>query len=213
MPEFTLTRIRLNPHHKMVRADLADPVRLHRTLMRLAPDHLGTSPRREAGLLFRLDRDSEPVLLVQMAGHPQLAALPPGYGTAHHHTLTAMLHALTQGTPVRYRITANPTTYKPSPIPAEGRRPRGTLTALTGTAATAWWHRHSTQAGLDILTTTATPQPGPRHNPDDPRPFHPLTRFDGTARITDPDLLRTAVTSGIGRAKAYGAGLLSLAPA
>lgn len=40
---------------------------------------------------------------------------------------------------------------------------------------------------------------------------HHLTRYDGTATITDPDALTHALLTGIGRAKPYGAGLLSLA--
>ncbi|RSN68457.1 type I-E CRISPR-associated protein Cas6/Cse3/CasE, partial [Streptomyces sp. WAC 05379] len=44
-------------------------------------------------------------------------------------------------------------------------------------------------------------------------PTHRLLQFDGTAHITDPDALTDALLTGIGRAKSYGAGLLSLAPA
>ncbi|MFQ6144591.1 type I-E CRISPR-associated protein Cas6/Cse3/CasE [Streptomyces seoulensis] len=36
--------------------------------------------------------------------------------------------------------------------------------------------------------------------------------FDGRLEVTDPDLLRRALTHGIGKAKAYGCGLLTLAP-
>ncbi|MER5450539.1 type I-E CRISPR-associated protein Cas6/Cse3/CasE [Streptomyces sp. NPDC002766] len=36
--------------------------------------------------------------------------------------------------------------------------------------------------------------------------------FDGRLEITDPQLLRRALTQGIGKAKAYGCGLLTLAP-
>ncbi|MCF2706058.1 type I-E CRISPR-associated protein Cas6/Cse3/CasE [Arcanobacterium haemolyticum] len=36
--------------------------------------------------------------------------------------------------------------------------------------------------------------------------------FEGQLRIEDPDLLRTALISGIGRSKAYGCGLMTLAP-
>ncbi|MFD6434343.1 type I-E CRISPR-associated protein Cas6/Cse3/CasE [Streptomyces venezuelae] len=42
---------------------------------------------------------------------------------------------------------------------------------------------------------------------------HHRVRFDGTATIVAPDLLRTALQKGIGRGKAYGCGLLSIAPA
>ncbi|MCT2360021.1 type I-E CRISPR-associated protein Cas6/Cse3/CasE [Brevibacterium sp. LS14] len=37
-------------------------------------------------------------------------------------------------------------------------------------------------------------------------------RFDGVLRVTDPQLLRSALINGIGSAKAYGCGLLTLAP-
>ncbi|MFF9818981.1 type I-E CRISPR-associated protein Cas6/Cse3/CasE [Streptomyces sp. NPDC014006] len=36
--------------------------------------------------------------------------------------------------------------------------------------------------------------------------------FDGRLQVTDPQLLRRALTQGIGKAKAYGCGLLTLAP-
>ncbi|SME92197.1 type I-E CRISPR-associated protein Cas6/Cse3/CasE [Streptomyces sp. Amel2xC10] len=36
--------------------------------------------------------------------------------------------------------------------------------------------------------------------------------FDGRLEVTDPDALRRTLTQGIGRAKAYGCGLLTLAP-
>ena len=40
---------------------------------------------------------------------------------------------------------------------------------------------------------------------------HAVVRFDGIGVVTDPDALRAAVLTGIGRGKSYGCGLLSLA--
>ncbi|MGX8910214.1 type I-E CRISPR-associated protein Cas6/Cse3/CasE [Streptomyces netropsis] len=57
------------------------------------------------------------------------------------------------------------------------------------------------------------PRPFPRSTRNLPGPHHHLTQFDGTARITDPDLLTTALHTGIGKGKPYGAGLLSLTSA
>lgn len=37
-------------------------------------------------------------------------------------------------------------------------------------------------------------------------------RFEGILTVTDPDTFRTTVATGIGSAKAFGFGLLSLAP-
>ncbi|MBT2530135.1 type I-E CRISPR-associated protein Cas6/Cse3/CasE [Streptomyces sp. ISL-99] len=211
----TLTRIALNPHHKAVRTDLADAVSLHKTLMRLVPDGLGPSPRAAAGLLFRLEQGCDPVLLIQTSHRPVLTRLPTHYGIAQSRDLAPLLQALTTGLAVRYRITAAPTAALSAtavPHPETGRR-RGKITALTGDDAIAWWQRRAATAGLDILTVATADRPFNRKDRSRPGPYDALMQFDGTARVTDPHQLRTSLHSGIGRAKPYGAGLLSLAPA
>jgi CRISPR system Cascade subunit CasE len=37
--------------------------------------------------------------------------------------------------------------------------------------------------------------------------------YDGRLRVVDPDALRRTLTAGLGKAKAYGCGLMTLAPA
>lgn len=54
---------------------------------------------------------------------------------------------------------------------------------------------------------------GPRNSPSRKKVRHARTRFDGTAAVIDADLLRAKITEGIGRGKAYGCGLLTIAPA
>jgi CRISPR system Cascade subunit CasE len=39
-----------------------------------------------------------------------------------------------------------------------------------------------------------------------------MATYDGILTVTDPALLRRALCHGVGRAKAYGCGLLTLAP-
>jgi CRISPR system Cascade subunit CasE len=39
-----------------------------------------------------------------------------------------------------------------------------------------------------------------------------VATFDGRFRVVDPTALRAALVNGIGRAKAYGCGLMTLAP-
>ncbi|WP_406395959.1 type I-E CRISPR-associated protein Cas6/Cse3/CasE [Streptomyces sp. NBC_00887] len=90
---------------------------------------------------------------------------------------------------------------------------RGAVVALRGPDALAWWHRRATQAGLAPDTTTMEPRNFRRPRSAGPGPFHRLVQFDGTALITDPQSLATALVNGIGRGQSYGAGLLSLAPA
>lgn len=214
----TLTLIQLNPSHPQVRRDLRDRQALHRTVMRLAPDHLGPSPRALAGLLYRLETNQEqPSLLVQTTQPPLLDRLPNRYGTTHTRSLTRLLDNLHTGQRVRYRITANPckrlSTRNRTVQPGEGSARPGGIHALHGDDALNWWHRRSHTAGLEV--EEATWQPGPSHHPPTtgPRPRHWLLQFDGTAHITDKDALTHALAHGIGKGKPYGAGLLSLAPA
>lgn len=54
------------------------------------------------------------------------------------------------------------------------------------------WHRFDKRGGRQVSLRTAT--------------------FEGVLSILDPDTFRTALTEGIGRAKAYGCGLMTLAP-
>ncbi|MEU3466090.1 type I-E CRISPR-associated protein Cas6/Cse3/CasE [Streptomyces sp. NPDC006733] len=208
-----LTRIAVNRGHRLARADLADRSGLHKTLMRLLADPTGPTPRKTGGLLFRLETGTDPVLLVQTAGPPDLAALPAGYGTADTRDLTPMLSALVPGLQVYYRITAAPTAYRPStpPDPSTGRRPRGTLIYLKDHQALAWWQRRAPAVGLQLTEPIqATPRAFPTSQR--PAPHYRLTQFDGTATITDPAVLATALHDGIGKGKPYGAGLLTLAP-
>lgn len=220
----TLIRIRLNLNSRDVRRILKYPGDLHQTVMTLAPESLGDNPRQQAGLLFRLEhaaRTTPPTLLIQSRLPPDLTRLPVSYGTVETCDLTPMLTALTAGRRVRYRITANATVRRNLPDTDADARTRRTDVPLHGTDALDWWQRKATHAGLDPHTASLNPmrrsrRPITKDQGSDRQPDvfrHALTRFDGQATITDPDQLRHAVLSGIGRGKAYGAGLLSLAPA
>ncbi|MFK0025642.1 type I-E CRISPR-associated protein Cas6/Cse3/CasE [Streptomyces sp. NPDC090798] len=226
----TLTRIRLNRRSRAVRRDLTDTARLHKTVMLLAADALGEHPRQKAGLLFRLEDatdDTPPTLLIQSHQPPDLTRLPQDYGSAETRALHPMFQALTPGRAVRYRITANASAVRrvlDDHQPVNNKYGRKTV-ALYGDDALAWWQRRAHQAGLALTTTDTTParfrhphkppnlSTGPGEADHAPGPSHVLTRFDGLATITDPDQLRHALLTGIGRGKPYGAGLLSLAPA
>ncbi len=209
-----LTRIRLNTRDRNVQRDLSSSVQLHKTIMRLAPDHLGDEARRDSGVLFRLDDTADgPVVLVQSQILPDLARLPVGYGTTQVRDLTSMFKVLGSGMQVRYRIAANASKrLRPSPQERAQGRSRGKVKALSGTAALEWWQRRAEQAGLLVHTAVPTPMRTLRGRGEDGL-LHGLVRFDGLATVTDPVALTEAVLSGIGKGKAYGAGLLSLAPA
>lgn len=207
-----IARIALNPYSRDVQRDLRDATQMHRTVMRMVPDGLGEAARHRAGLLYRLDEtDTAGTLLVQAAVLDP-ARLPDGYGQAAVKSLGPMFTALREGIGVRFRIVLNPSKRERLSLEEKGKR--GRIVPLSGADADRWWVRRAAEAGLDLhVLTPTTLEPARPRGRDARRMRHSLLRYDGTATVTDPEAVRTAVVQGIGRGKPYGAGLLSLAPA
>lgn len=212
MTTASLARIRLNPHSRAVQRDLRDATQLHKTLMRLVPDNLGNTPRQDAGLLYRLDEDQHAsILLVQATSPLTPDRLPSHYGQIEVKDLAAMFTALRKDLAVRYRIVVNPS--KRERLPQEGKKQLGKVIPLSGADAEQWWARRADGSGLHLHTVQGTSLRAARAHSSTSAMRHNLIRYEGTATITDPQALTTALLDGIGRGKSYGAGLLTLAPA
>jgi CRISPR system Cascade subunit CasE len=185
--------------------------------MSLFPEDLGEQARASAGVLFRIeDTPAGAHVLLQSCHKPDTARLPDGYGTALSRPLNPLLDALRPGLTVRYRCVASPVRKPGESTRALYRLPP--VVALTGASADQWWARQAEAAGLTCLDVHSQPvvavagpraRKGPR---SDQHVRHARTQFDGSATITDPDLLRSKIIHGIGRGKSYGCGLLSIAP-
>ncbi|MFR9795115.1 type I-E CRISPR-associated protein Cas6/Cse3/CasE [Streptomyces sp. MS06] len=210
-PTGVIARIRLNPYSRAVQRDLRDATHMHRTVMRLAPDDLGDAPRRTAGLLYRVDETTTASTLLIQGNTIDPGRLPADYGHADVKDLAPMFAALREGLAVNYRIVLNPVKRERLPLQQKGRR--GRIIPLAGPEADHWWRQRAADAGLQLHVLTPTNlAPARARGADAPSMRHSLVRYDGTATITDPQALTQAVLTGIGRGKAYGAGLLSLAP-
>lgn len=216
---------------RLFRGGKLDGHALHRDLMRLAPDDLGPNPRQRSGLLYRAEHgphQSGLRVLAQLTQEPapHLEALAADFpAQVQQRRLTPLLDALAPGVRVRYRIDANATKRHGNQATPHKR---GRLANLHGTDAELWWLRKATEAGLHPMRLTSTPQPDILGSPTktkprsdgssggkdtEPRPYtavHGVTRFEGIGIVTDPERLRDAVTTGIGRARTYGCGMLSL---
>lgn len=202
-----LTRITLDTRRPDVRDDLGDTVKMHHRLMTLAEDDLGVRARQQAGMLYRIESTpSGTVVIVQTRDEPLTDRIPDGYGTCETRDLRPQLDALTAGTRVSYRIAAN-ATKKLAGRPGEKT---GRLVMLSGTDAEDWWRQRAAASGLDVDTVTSARQESARSGSRDRPIKHAITRFDGEGVITDPELLRDTIEDGIGRAKAFGCGLLSV---
>ncbi|RNL86734.1 type I-E CRISPR-associated protein Cas6/Cse3/CasE [Halostreptopolyspora alba] len=209
--ELWLTRITPNPRSAEARADLATAGNLHRRLMRLLPpEDLGDSPRRAAGLLFRVEESRQGTAVVaQSARKLDPVRLPHGYGQVEHRELSPLLDSLATGQPVRYRIVASPTKRV-------GRSAhhglKETTTPLRGPEAEAWWRSRARDNGLEPRSLITHDRADAVDNSRGRRIRHAAVMFQGVAEVTDVAAAREAVHRGIGRGKSHGCGLLSLAP-
>jgi CRISPR system Cascade subunit CasE len=201
----TLTRLQLDPRHRDVRRDLADIHRLHRRIMSLLADGLGDNPRQAGGALWRLEPNTTPLLLVQTAEPPAIDRLPAGYADAQSRDLGSVLSAIRPGLRLRYRVTVNPVQQNGN----TGRR-----TAVPRAALPEWWAKRTARIGLDDIAPAAFTSEPTRHGttPAGNRLTIAAARIDGTATVTDPELLRQALIDGVGRGRSYGCGLLTIAP-
>ncbi|MFF2326481.1 MULTISPECIES: type I-E CRISPR-associated protein Cas6/Cse3/CasE [unclassified Streptomyces] len=212
-----LTRIVPDTRSRDARRDLSGPIGMHRRIMGLFPSDAGPDPRARFGVLFRAeDTPTGSHLLVQSTHEPDTSRLPDGYGSALTRPLDALIDAIRPGLTIRYRCVASPVRKPGATTRALYNLPP--VVALTGTAADEWWLRQADLSGLKPLTHHSHPLDavrGERHSDGAPpqRIRHARVQFDGTAAIIDTDLLRTKILNGIGRGKAYGCGLLSIAPA
>ncbi|MFD9592079.1 type I-E CRISPR-associated protein Cas6/Cse3/CasE [Kitasatospora sp. NPDC059973] len=209
-----LTRIIPDQRSRDARRDAANAVDLHHRVMSLFPDDIATTEaRRELGVLFRSETTPEgQQILLQSNQPPDVARLPADYGHAATKSLAPLIDALRPGLTVRYRIAANPI-RKPGRTSRElyGLSP---VVPLRGAAADDWWTRQAETAGLRVQTLHSTPLDAARgaRRSDQRHIKHDRVMFEGSAVIDNADLLRSRLGDGIGKGKAYGCGLLSIAP-
>ncbi|MET8985405.1 type I-E CRISPR-associated protein Cas6/Cse3/CasE [Nonomuraea wenchangensis] len=225
-----LTRFRFNTARLGARRLLSSPQRLHAAIMFAfaePPSLDGGSAR----ILWRIDRNSraETYLYISSPDKPDLTHLVEEAGwpeTGRWQTLDyePLLSRLTKGDTWAFRLTANPvhsirrTAEEPTKVTAHvGRQHQMN-----------WLLQRQEKAGFVILEKPAERRL--HHELDqyelvvhDRRQLDftkagqrkPVTlvtvTYDGRLQVTDPDALRQALTRGLGRAKAYGCGLMTLA--
>jgi CRISPR system Cascade subunit CasE len=222
-----LSRLILDTRSSQVRRDLSDCQDLHRTIMRAYPQ-ADTPARRAHGVLYRLEISPRGpfTVLVQSRTPPDWSQLPEDYlATGHlqpNPATTPMqkwLSALSPQAAFRFRLVANPT--RDIKVPGEGGIAKEKRVELRGVESWYdWLLRKGELHGFRTLQCQTAPVPnaaiGHLSRLQGRRKGARLTiatvRFDGMLKVTDVPRFQEALTGGIGRAKAYGCGLLSVAP-
>jgi CRISPR system Cascade subunit CasE len=180
-------------------------------------------------------------VLVQSAVEPAWAIEDEGCEVDGPRPLDAFLGAISEGARYRFRLFANPTKRVSERAtrdfdPARGRNwlekpaSAGKRVAIRDDEARMEWLTRKAEAGgfrlvrgqvsggtdnetREPFADTRVDAPGMQFGRSGDRRFAFETcRFDGLLEVTDAALLANAVRGGIGSGKAFGCGLLSLAP-
>jgi CRISPR system Cascade subunit CasE len=225
-----LSRLWLNPRSRNVSRDLANVQELHRTVMSAFPPAgaVGEGARERFGVLHRLDLDRRQgrlVLYVQSGEQPDWSGLPPDYllpepGLENPavKSVDKAYHGLKSGAVLAFSLKANATRKIDTKTGPDGRRRHGRRIELVQEEdQVAWLRRKGEQGGFQVLSVrVAGPTKEKGHRQQRGAVISPLTLagvvFEGRLRVTDSEKFSQSLTRGIGPGKAYGLGLLSLAP-
>jgi CRISPR system Cascade subunit CasE len=219
MSDLFLSRVRFNPRLRPVQQALADSHALHRLVMsafpRAAP---GEEARQAFGILYRVDLDEKtglPALLLQSRVRPDWSPLVPlliSSAVEPPKAVAPLYDALAPGSILRFRLRANPT--RRIPANRSGDRLAGNRVGLhNDDERQVWLARKLSEIGCQLGECTIRPSLTQQGQREGRRISHAAVVFDGLLRVVDADALRAGIREGIGAGKAYGFGLLSLAPA
>ncbi len=221
-----LTRMRLNPTRATTKRMVVSPQVTHALVLGSVPPAPLSTPGRS---LWRLDHEGPQIELllaspvrpdltgiVEQAGWPSAA----GWETRDYEPFLARLES---GQIWRFRLRANPVR-----VISQGEGVRGRVSPhRTVSHQLSWLFERAERLGVvfphgafetpavivrgrGVSTFRRESGDGVRKRFD--RVALTTATFEGILRVNEPDLLRTALRSGVGRGKGYGCGLLTLAP-
>lgn len=212
-----LTRLTLDPTAYRPHSLLANTQRLHAAISASFPSR---PDRREGRVLWRIEppRDGDIVILVASPHGPDHTELSERITTPER-TKTRPYHQLLErignNDRYRYRATLNPIrTHNGHHTPILDPRAQLAWIATKLASHGAEILQHSPDLDNDepgVQITSTIRDKFTRRGAPGPIELLKVT-FDGSLQITDADAFRLALRNGIGRAKGYGCGLLTLAP-
>jgi len=200
-----LSRLTLDPRSAQARRDLSDPYDMHRTLARAFVAGPDSIPER---FLWRIEVSAnvwaKPQILVQSSASGNWAVFNslPGYLQEEVENKQISLDTMICGDGrYRFRIIANPT------VSRQGKR----YGLVTETDQVEWIRRQGARHGFVVESVLPTANELSTSRKGNTRISIHKTCFDGILKISQPPAIRNALQCGIGPAKAFGCGMLSLA--
>lgn len=219
-----LSLLKLNPLSRLVRRDIGDVTQMHRTVMSAYPQvEPGKNPREEYGVLFRLDvfrSTGEIRLYVQSRVEPNWESLPESYvlgadkDSIQVRSLAAAYDRIRNGQALRFRLRANPTVKIDTKTREDGVRRNGRRVPVRGEENQRnWLVRKGEESGFELrhVVVQGSGSAELYRDREKNRVFQGVL-YDGLLVVTDSGLFRETLQKGIGPAKAFGFGLLSISP-
>lgn len=207
-----LSKLVLDPRYSFVYRLTQDTAMLHSFIL-YKP--FGTS-RKDNNVLFRLVQDCDRyVLYVQSDALPDWGCIT---GNGIHleavRNIDKIHNVFTEGAMYGFSLVANTVRYKNPRQTIENNDPdtRKRIALKTPEDRMQWLARHAAQSGFEVVKVRELQNPeGMDVHKKANRQFKvSTTYFDGVLKITNKELFAKAFREGIGRAKAYGCGLLML---
>lgn len=205
-----LTRTFLNTRQPNARKLLASPQVMHAAVM------AAFGPDMSERTLWRVDHDSplRPTLFIVSPQPPDLAHLDQQAGWPEGRARSAaygpFLEGLEEGQVWAFRLVANPTHR----AQIDGRKL--TVAHVTVRQQLRWLQERCEAWGFSIgpeeePTALVTGRQVKRFRRQGSQVTLGTARFEGVLTVTDATALARALSTGMGRAKAYGCGLMTLA--
>jgi CRISPR system Cascade subunit CasE len=220
MIQLYLSRLLLNPRSRQVQRETADPYNLHRTVMHAFP-----AKREHAGVLHRLEvhpRSGAIMLLVQSQAKPDWDYLTEKEYLLPDDPISDLENPAVKefnfspriGQTLQFRLVANPTVKKVRRDDKGERKNSNRVPLVHEARQEEWLTKQAAANGFRLLDLTISqPNKQTGWQKDNGRSLTLYTvQFDGRLQITDAAKFQQALRTGIGPAKAFGCGLLSLAP-
>ena len=204
-----LSRLTLNARHNRTKSELDRPYEMHRTLCNAWEDP------KTARILWRPDRDTFGIVsvIVQSLTKPEWSSLdvPDEYLQAVDGPKTLILSALRENQRLRFRLRCRPCKR----INTAGHPNFGKRKGLTAKKDILdWLRRKAAGNGFEVIDVAfdriywQDSKGG-----TDGKPLIGAVVFEGTLRVLDTEKFQLAIRTGVGPQKAFGFGLLSVAPA
>ncbi len=208
-----LSRLRLDPMNRQTMRAMAEPKLFHGAIER------GFAGERQR-TLWRLDRmGSDWYLLVISPEMPDLADAAKQFGFPNDENMCEcrdyepLLNRITNGSRWHFRLVANPVYHTPGNI-ALGKRGK-VIAHATPEHQQNWLKRKSAEHGfcLEDGEFLAVGEQWYRFGKGADKKLVSLlaVTFEGALTVIDRDAFKKMLTEGLGRGKAYGMGMLTIA--